>query len=111
MYEVNPLASAHYHVSILGIRHIANSCLFFDPPISGTSQIHQTSIGHYSSITNTMPTFDERVQALPPELYQEIYDLTFTPTSTEVFVTKEYQPPALLRINQATRKFLMNCGS
>lgn len=52
-----------------------------------------------------MSTFIEQVQALPTELYDEIYDLTFTsPASTEVFITKEYQPPALLRVSQATRK-------
>lgn len=58
----------------------------------------------HDSITK-MPTFNERVQALPPELYQEIYDLTFKTAPNVVSINKDYRPPALLQVKRATRVY------
>lgn len=44
-----------------------------------------------------------RVQSLPPELFDEIYALTFTPTSDTVVITKKYRPPKLLQVDRASR--------
>lgn len=51
-----------------------------------------------------MATLIDRVQALPRELYDEIYDHTFTKTSNIVHVDSEYRPPAALQVNHASRK-------
>lgn len=48
-------------------------------------------------------TLIERLHALPPELYNEIYELTFTPTSTDIYVDEGYKPPATLQVDRATR--------
>lgn len=45
-----------------------------------------------------------RVQNLPPELFDEIYALTFTSTSDTVIITKEYSPPKQLQVDHASRK-------
>lgn len=52
-----------------------------------------------------MATLAGLVQSLPAELYNEIYELTFTKTSTVVQVDKGYRPPSTLHVNRATREF------
>lgn len=52
-----------------------------------------------------MATFDERVQSLPAEIYNEIYDLTFKTAPSVVYIDKDYWPPALLQANRATRVY------
>lgn len=49
------------------------------------------------------PTLTQRVQALPPEIFNKILDFTFTPDST-IYVDKEYRPPATLQVSQAARE-------
>lgn len=44
------------------------------------------------------------VQALPAELYTEIYSLTFTATNQPRYIKKKYKPPVLLRIDRTTRE-------
>lgn len=48
-------------------------------------------------------TLNERIQALPAEIYNEIYDLTSTPSSV-THITREYKPPASLQVSRATRR-------
>lgn len=50
-----------------------------------------------------METFDEKMHALPQELYDEIYDLIFVPRHEHVYINKCYRPPAILQVSQATR--------
>ena len=51
-----------------------------------------------------MASFEKRVQDLPPELFNEIFDLTFTaPEGIVIAVDKTYQPPGLLHTSSATR--------
>ncbi|KAK4494797.1 hypothetical protein PRZ48_014153 [Zasmidium cellare] len=51
-----------------------------------------------------MATFDQRVQNLPTELFDEIFALVFTldeePSTT---LTKDYKPPARLQVDRASR--------
>ena len=53
-----------------------------------------------------MATLADRVQALPQELYDEIYHLTFTavPSIQHISKAKGYRPPSCLQVNRATRK-------
>ena len=50
-----------------------------------------------------MPELHERVQALPPEIFDRIKDLIFTFNSTKVTVDEHYKPPTQLRISKGTR--------
>ena len=50
-----------------------------------------------------MKTLEELVQALPAELYTEIYDLTFDGTG-EHRIKRKYKPPSCLQVSRATRK-------
>lgn len=43
------------------------------------------------------------VQALPPELYNEIFELTFTPPSEVYKMSKDYLRPSCLQVNRASR--------
>lgn len=45
-----------------------------------------------------------RVQGLPLELYNEIYELAFTPSSGTVIITSDYKPPRPLQVNKELRK-------
>ena len=67
----------------------------FSPPVSSHLSKHQRTI---------MKTFQERVQALPAELYNEIYDLTFTNTSKVQRIDQNTKPPSALQINRALRE-------
>lgn len=83
-----------------------------------------------------MATLADRVQALPPELFNKIYDLTFTTSPTipspdsynrqylifcrgygslqDRLIETPYQPPSNLQVNRATRANLAPayyCGS
>lgn len=51
-----------------------------------------------------MPTFVERVQALPVELYDEVFALTFTPDLI-ITVDDSYKPPTTLQVSRATRMY------
>lgn len=46
------------------------------------------------------------IQNLPRELYDAIYDLTFTIDATNVIITRELRPPARLHVDSASRKLL-----
>lgn len=51
----------------------------------------------------------EDLQTLPQELWDEIYDLTFSGKSINtVRVDSTYRPPALLRVNRSTRSEFAN---
>lgn len=43
------------------------------------------------------------VHKLPPELFNEIYDLTFTAPSAEQHIGSSYKPPSCLQVNQYSR--------
>lgn len=52
-------------------------------------------------------SFVDRVQALPAELLDEIFELTFTlEPDTCVSINKSYEPPAYLQVNTALRQQL-----
>lgn len=60
------------------------------------------------SIKSTAPTpsLRDRIHALPQELFDEIYDLTFTvPTGKYIRITRSTFPP-VLQVNQEHRKAL-----
>lgn len=44
-----------------------------------------------------------RVHNLPPELFNEIQDLVFTPDTDTVNITRDYKPPPQLRFSRVTR--------
>lgn len=48
----------------------------------------------------------ERVQSLPSELYEEIYNLTFTVNTETCYVDKAYRPPGILQVNKNWRSAL-----
>ncbi|CAK1358073.1 uncharacterized protein RHO25_007843 [Cercospora beticola] len=45
----------------------------------------------------------ELMQSLPQELYDEIYNLTFTANQKVLYVTRTYHPPHLTRIDHNSR--------
>lgn len=51
-----------------------------------------------------MATLASLVQALPKELYDEIYELTFTTNSSIRHITERYQPPICLQVSRSTRE-------
>ena len=52
-------------------------------------------------------SFIDRVQALPPELFSEVFELTFTlQPEFQVSIDKHYKPPALLQVNRSFREQL-----
>ena len=53
-----------------------------------------------------MTTLKELVQALPAELYDEIYNFIFTADDgNKIYINKSYKPPATLQVSRVTRKF------
>ncbi|KAK3707488.1 hypothetical protein LTR37_012130 [Vermiconidia calcicola] len=54
--------------------------------------------------------YDEKAgeENLSPELYDAIYELTFTCERRQQEITKEYKPPALLQVDQASRNIYAN---
>ena len=50
-----------------------------------------------------MDSLPKQVQALPAELFNKTYDLTFTPATTAPTIDDSYFPPQLLRVNKASR--------
>lgn len=54
-------------------------------------------------VTTQMDRLPELVQTLPQELYDNIYDLTFTPTSRWRYIRHDYKPPKLLSVDRASR--------
>jgi hypothetical protein len=48
------------------------------------------------------PSFEDRVQALPPEFFNGIYDLVFAPPK-EVSIDESYQPHKQLKVSKSTR--------
>ena len=52
---------------------------------------------------DTSDDLARRIQSLPSELYAEIFDLTFTSSSTTVKVNSSYKPPSTLCVSRATR--------
>lgn len=51
-----------------------------------------------------MKSLASLVQGLPAELYQEIYDLTFTTGAGEHSIKQNYKPPNCLQVNRSTRE-------
>lgn len=51
-----------------------------------------------------MTTLASLVQALPAELYNEIYDLTFTADPGNRYIDGNYKPPSCLQVSRSTRK-------
>jgi hypothetical protein len=49
-----------------------------------------------------------RVHKLPPELFEFIYDSTFTPTSSIIKIDKDYKPPSNLQVNRELRAQLVD---
>ena len=50
-----------------------------------------------------MASLLEQVQALPPELFLEVQELTFTANSRSLTIDQYHKPSPLLRIDQASR--------
>ena len=57
-----------------------------------------------STDTTTADALAQSVQDLPPELYNMIFDLVFTPDPTKVLITTDYKPPHLLTVNRHSRQ-------
>lgn len=53
-----------------------------------------------------MKTLQTLLEDLPPELFDEIYSLTFTTTSTITCIDKDYKPPNILQVSRRTREAL-----
>jgi hypothetical protein len=51
-----------------------------------------------------MASLVKLVQGLPPELFNNIKDLTFTATKGVVAVDRDYKPPTSLQVSKATRE-------
>jgi hypothetical protein len=49
-------------------------------------------------------TLKTRLENLPQELYDEIFDYTFTPDGSAITVGTKYKPPSTLHVNQKTRE-------
>lgn len=54
--------------------------------------------------SGTTISLAERVQALPPELFNRIQDCTFTATSGEVDIFDDSLPPSCLQVSHDTRR-------
>lgn len=59
-----------------------------------------------------VPTFHALFHTLPQELYDQIYELTFTVTHTtwpnRITIDKKYRFPSILQVNRQTRASLIN---
>lgn len=55
-------------------------------------------------IADKMDELAQRVQNLPPELFNNVYELVFTANPATIEITDEYQPPHLLRVSKHSRK-------
>lgn len=51
-----------------------------------------------------MKTLIGLVHGLPPELFNDIRDLVFTPDEKRVFINEHYTPPSLLQVSSYTRR-------
>lgn len=69
------------------------------------------SISYSLTSPPNMPTFEERVQDLPAEIYNHIYDLTFVPPHGHNYINVSYRPPAILQVSRATRTYLSSACS
>lgn len=49
-------------------------------------------------------TLRAHIQNLPQELFDDIYELVFTPTSTIVDINRDYRPPVQLQVSKASRE-------
>ncbi|KAI5361182.1 hypothetical protein Slin15195_G122950 [Septoria linicola] len=55
--------------------------------------------------TTVVPTLDERIQALPQEMQDEIFSRRLALVgSADVIINDTYKPPAQLQVNQESRK-------
>ena len=52
-----------------------------------------------------MSSLEELIQALPPELYNEVVRITFTASATPRHICSNYKPPSSLQVNQDIRKY------
>lgn len=57
--------------------------------------------------TNTSPTLNDLIAALPQELYDKIYGKTFTFNAATITVDEDYRPPNILQVSRATRAQVM----
>lgn len=55
-----------------------------------------------------MSELHERIRYLPPEIFNGIKGYVFTFNGSSVTITKAFKPPALLQVNQETRKEFAN---
>lgn len=56
---------------------------------------------------SSLPAFAElkqRLEDLPPELYDRIFDLTFAAKSGPHLISQHYKPPVQLQVSRATRQ-------
>lgn len=53
-----------------------------------------------------MPTLQQHLEDLPPELYDIIYNLTFTPEASAYHISGSYKPPSTLQINRTIRQLV-----
>lgn len=51
-----------------------------------------------------MPTLKQNLEDLPAELYDLIYNFTFTPSSSDFHISGSYNPPANLQVDRRTRQ-------
>lgn len=63
-----------------------------------------TTIADCNSYPETSANLRQYLDALPNELYDEIYKLVFTADLVSRQITKSYKPPAQLQVSRETRK-------
>lgn len=57
-----------------------------------------------SSSTVIMDRLIDEVHNLPPEIFNQIKNLVFTPTQSVVMIDEAYKPPSSLQVSKATRR-------
>lgn len=59
---------------------------------------------HDSSMSSETEDLIQRVHNLPPEIFNEVYNLTFTPEFKETCkIDKNYKPPGIIHVNKKYR--------
>lgn len=81
-------------------------CFSFPGNQKSNYSTRTTSVSHMTdSIRETeTTTLASLVQSLPPELYNEIFDLTFAPAPGIQHIRKGYKPPSCLQVSRSTRR-------
>lgn len=55
------------------------------------------------STTASMPDFTQRIHNLPPEIFNQIFELVFTPEPGPITIDRTYRPPVQMRVSRALR--------